>query len=199
MPTPNARNLGDRPEGLDAPRRLVHEGPVFRVQRVDYLDGADRPVRKDFIEHPGAVVVVPEDADGSLLLVRVGRLAVGRFLLEFCAGKLEPGEAAAPDRAAGRELEEEVGARAGRIEAVGRFLTSPGCSNERIHLFHATDLEFLPPRREPGEEIEVVRMSPAEVQRAIDDGRIEDGKTIAAWHLFERRILGARGSREGRS
>ena len=192
MPTPNTGNLGDRPEGIDAPRNLVHEGPVFRVQRVDYLDGFGRPVRKDFIEHPGAVVVIPEDADGTLLLVRVGRLAVGEFLLEFCAGKLEPGESESPGLAAGRELEEEIGARAEVIDAIGAFLTSPGCSDERIHLFHATRLHFQAPRREPGEEIDVVRMAPDEIRAAIDDGRIEDGKTIAAWHLFERRVLAFR-------
>ena len=172
----------DRPGGSAAPRRLVHEGPVFNVRRVDYTDAGGRAIRKDFIEHPGAVTVIPEEADGTILLVRVGRIAVGRFLLEFCAGKLEVGED--PAAAAGRELEEEVGRRAARIKPLASYLTSPGCSDERIHAFHATDLQEISTRLEPGEEIEVVRMRPDEIDAAILDGRIEDGKTMAAWHLF---------------
>ena len=102
-----ARSDDLRPTGHDAPRSLVHEGPVFRVETVEYEDLGGRRVRKDVVRHPGAVTVVPIDREGMVLLVRVGRLAIGRFLLEFCAGKLEPGED--PQDAAGRELEEEVG------------------------------------------------------------------------------------------
>lgn len=174
-----------RPTGHDAPRHEVHAGPVFRVERVDYADAAGRPVRKDLVRHPGAVTVVPIRSDGAVLLVRVGRLAVERFLLEFCAGKLEPGEA--PAIAAARELEEEVGRRAGRIEAVATYLTSPGFCDERMHAFLATELETVPTRHEPGEEIEVVAMRPAEIDAAILDGRLEDGKSIAAWHLVRAR------------
>jgi ADP-ribose pyrophosphatase len=159
---------------------------------VDYLDAGRRSVRKDFIEHPGAVTVIPEEEDGSILLVRVGRIAVDRFLLEFCAGKLEPGED--PKAAAGRELEEEVGRRAERIRPIASFLTSPGCSDEHLHVFHASGLRTIPTRLEPGEEIEVVRMRPEEIEDAMLDGRIEDGKTIAAWHLFQ---LQKRASKEG--
>lgn len=192
MPTSLGGDHPDRPGGSEAPRRLVHEGPVFKVRRVDYLDAGRRSVRKDFIEHPGAVTVIPEEEDGSILLVRVGRIAVDRFLLEFCAGKLEPGED--PKAAAGRELEEEVGRRAERIRPIASFLTSPGCSDEHLHAFHASGLRTIPTRLEPGEEIEVVRMRPEEIEDAMLDGRIEDGKTIAAWHLFQ---LQKRASKEG--
>lgn len=193
MPTSLEGDHADRPGGTEAPRRLVHEGPVFKVRRIDYLNARGEAIRKDFVEHPGAITVIPEDTDGTILLVRVGRIAVGRFLLEFCAGKLEPGED--PAAAAARELEEEVGRRAARIRPLASYLTSPGCSDERIHAFHATDLQEIPTRLEPGEEIEVVRMRPDEIEAAIREGRIEDGKTIAAWHLFLQR----RDSREGES
>lgn len=175
-----------RPTGHDALRTEVHAGPVIRVERVDYDDLAGRRVRKDVVRHPGAVTVVPIDVDGAVLMVRVGRLAVERFLLEFCAGKLEPGEA--PDAAAARELEEEVGRRAGRIEAVATYLTSPGFCDERMHAFLATDLEVVPTRHEPGEEIEVVAMRPHEIDAAILDGTLDDGKSIAAWHLVRARF-----------
>jgi ADP-ribose pyrophosphatase len=175
-----------RPTGHDAPRSLVHEGPVFRVETVEYEDLGGRRVRKDVVRHPGAVTVVPIDENGMVLLVRVGRLAIGRFLLEFCAGKLEPGED--PQDAAGRELEEEVGRRAGTIEPIGTYLTSPGFCDERMHAYLATDLEAVPRRLEAGEEIEVVAMRPAEIDLAIADGRIDDGKTITAWHLLRARL-----------
>jgi ADP-ribose pyrophosphatase len=175
-----------RPSGHDAPRRLVHEGPVFRVEVAEYRDSAGRSVRKDVVRHPGAVTVVPIEADGTILLVRVGRLAVGRFLLEFCAGKLEPGED--PRHAAGRELEEEVGRRAASIRPIGVYLTSPGFCDERMHAFLATGLEPLPRRLEPGEEIEVVAMTPTEIDAAIASGVIEDGKTITAWHLLRANV-----------
>ncbi len=175
-----------RPTGHAAARVQVHEGPVFRVEVVEYEDLTGRRVRKDVVRHPGAVTVIPIDPDGSVLMVRVGRLPVGRFLLEFCAGKLEPGED--PGHAAGRELEEEVGRRATTIEPVGTYLTSPGFCDERMHAFLATGLEPVPQRLEPGEEIEVLALRPDEIDAAIADGRIEDGKSIAAWHLLRARF-----------
>ena len=171
-----------RPLGCDVEGTIVHQGPVFSVRRIDYVDAGGAEVRKEHIVHPGAVTVVPEEADGSILMVKVGRIAVRRFLLEFCAGKLEPGEA--PEAAARRELEEEVGRTSGDCRPIGRYLTSPGCSDEWMHAFHASGLSEIPPRLEPGEEIEVVRLQPEEIDEAIRAGRIVDGKTITAWHLF---------------
>ncbi len=183
MPTPPQEELGRTPDGCAAERALVHEGPVFGVRRVDYRLQDGREVRKEFIEHPGAVTVVPEDVDGTILMVRVGRIAVKRFLLEFCAGKLEPGEQ--PMAAALRELEEEVGRRASEIRPLGGYLTSPGCSDERIHAFRASGLHEIPSRLEAGEEIEVVRLTPDQIDDSIANGEIEDGKTIAAWFLHK--------------
>ena len=144
-----------RPAGLEAHGVVCHQGEVIRVEQYQFeIDG--RQIRKDVVRHPGAITVIPIEADGAILMVEVGRLAVGRMLLEFCAGKLEPEES--PLIAAGRELEEEVGRRAGHMA--------------------------VPQRLELGEEIEVVRMTPELIDRAIFDGRIDDGKTITAWHLF---------------
>ena len=175
-----------RPGGGDADHVQVHRGPVFGIRRVDYLDALGRPVRKEYMEHPGAITVIPEEEDGTILMVRVGRIAVHRFLLEFCAGKLEPGED--PSEAAARELEEEVGRCSSEVRAIGSYLTSPGCSDERIHAFHATGLRPIPSRLEPGEEIEVVPMAPGEIDRLIASGEIDDGKTIAAWFLFRQSL-----------
>jgi ADP-ribose pyrophosphatase len=184
--TPSERPDDTPPTGVEAPRVLVHEGPVFKVETVEYQDAVGRSVRKDVVRHPGAVTVVPVDVDGAVLMVRVGRLAVGRFLLEFCAGKLEAGED--PLHAAGRELEEEVGRRASVIEPIGSYLTSPGFCDERMHAYLATGLTRVPQRLEAGEEIEIVPMRPREIDAAIADGRIEDGKSIVAWHLLRARL-----------
>ena len=83
---------------------------VFRVERVRFVDGAGREIVREVVRHPGAVTVVPVLEDGRLVTIRNWRIAVGGWLEEFCAGKLEPGEDPAP--AAARELEEETGFRA---------------------------------------------------------------------------------------
>lgn len=161
----------------------MHRSRVFDVERFRYRDAAGREISKDVVRHPGAITVIPVDADGRILMVEVGRLAVRRFLREFCAGKLEPGED--PSAAAGRELEEEIGRRAARIEPLGSYFTSPGFCDERMHAFVARDLAEVPQRLEPGEEIRVVSLEPAEIDRQIRSGEIDDGKSIAAWHLFK--------------
>jgi len=166
-------------------RSFTHTGPVFRVESLVFADAEGRRLRRDVVRHPGAVAVVAETGDGRLVLVRNRRVAVERELLEFCAGKLEPGEE--PAAAAGRELEEECGYRASRIEPLGAFFTSPGFADERMHVFLATGLEPVPRRLEPGEELEVEILDPEEFARRIADGRVEDGKSIAAFLLWRLR------------
>jgi ADP-ribose pyrophosphatase len=127
--------------------------------------------------------------DGRLVMIRNWRITVERWLDEFCAGKLEPGED--PAHAAARELEEECGFRAGAIVPVGQFLTSPGFADERMHVFEARGLVPVPRRLEEGEEIEVVLRTPGELSAMIRDGRIEDGKTIGAFAQWSLRATGA--------
>lgn len=140
---------------------------------------------KDVVRHPGAVAVIAVRGDGRLVLVRNRRVAVGRALVEFCAGKLERGED--PAAAAARELEEETGHAAGRIERIGEFFTSPGFTDELMHVFVATDLRPVPQRLEPGEEIEVVLMDRGAFEQAIASGVIVDGKTLGAYLLWRLR------------
>lgn len=168
------------PESFAQRETIVsHTGPVFRVEVLSYHDPSGRRVRRDVVRHPGAVTVVAVRDDGRLVLIRNRRVAVDRTLIEFCAGKLEPGED--PAAAARRELVEECGYRAGRIEPLGEFFTSPGFADERMRVYLATGLEAVERQLEPGEEIEVFSATPLEVEAMIRDGRIEDGKTIAAW------------------
>ena len=170
------------PQVEHAPPVVVHTGPVFRVERVQFrcADGSTRA--KDIVRHPGAVAVIAQRSDGRLVLVRNRRVAVGRQLLEFCAGKLEPGEP--PAVTAARELEEETGHAAGRIEPLGSFYTSPGFADEIMHVFLATELRPVPQRLEPGEDIEVLTLTEAELRAAMAAGEILDGKTLGAYLLW---------------
>ena len=164
---------------------LILETRRFRVirQRRTMPDG--QAITRETIEHPGAVVIVPLLDDGRLCLLRNYRLAVNATLIELPAGTMEPGEPAAVT--AKRELAEETGFNAGRIEPLAEMLMSPGILNERMHVFVATDLTTGAPAREPGEEIETLLVVWDEALAMIDDGRIQDAKTIAAILLFDRR------------
>ena len=164
---------------------VTHTGPVFLVERhsVTTTRGGESFTRiRDVVRHPGAVTVIAVRDDGMLVLVRNRRIAVGQWLVEFCAGKLERGEE--PRAAAGRELEEETGFRAGKIESLGVFYTSPGFTDELMHVFLATQLEHVGQRLEPGEELEVLELSRAELERQIGCGEITDGKTLGAYLLW---------------
>ena len=162
---------------------VTHVGPVFRVERLTFApqDGAAARTR-DVVRHPGAVAVIAVRDDGALVLVRNRRVAVDRWLVEFCAGKLERGED--PAHAAARELEEETGYRAGSIEPLGAFYTSPGFADELMHVFLATRLTAVPQSLEPGEELEVLVLSEQALRRQIAAGEILDGKTLGAYLLW---------------
>jgi ADP-ribose pyrophosphatase len=115
------------------------------------------------------------------------RLSVGRRLLEIPAGTLEPGENHA--EAALRELAEETGYRAGRVELWMQFYPSPGILTERMYLFAATDLTPGPPALEADEDIRVRLVAGDEAIDLVRRGQIEDAKTIAGllwWHMFRR-------------
>ena len=159
----------------------LHEGPVFAVERMIF-DHTDPPVIKDVVRHPGAITVIGLRDDGRIVLIRNHRVAVGETLLEFCAGKLEPGEA--PAASALRELEEETGHSAASVTPLGRFYTSPGFADELMHVFIADGLNQVQRRLEPGEEIEVVVMEVDAIKEAIRTGAMIDGKSIASFHLL---------------
>ncbi len=161
---------------------VTHSGPVFRVESTVSTDSTGRAIRRDIVRHPGAVTIIPVLSDGNVVVIRNHRVAVTERLIEFCAGKLEPNED--PAAAAARELEEECGYSAGSLRKLGMFFTSPGFTDERMHTFLASDLREVPQRLEPGEEIEVDVVSVAWIRLAIADGRIRDGKTIAAFMLW---------------
>ncbi len=148
----------------------------LEVHHVRAADG--RETTREVVRHGGSVAVLAEPEPGKILLERVWRYPVGEPLLEIPAGTLEPGED--PAECAVRELAEETGYRAARVEPMLTLYTSPGFLTEQITIFRAIHLEPGTPDREAGEEIENVLMPVEEALAAIADGRIRDGKTICA-------------------
>lgn len=162
---------------------VVFRSRRFHVERRELaVDG--RPHSWDVVVHPGAVVVLPVLDDGRVVLIRNYRVAVDAALIEAPAGCLEPGED--PADCARRELAEETGYRAERIEPLATFFTSPGVFTERMHAFVARGLTPGATALESGEQINPAEMMWDDAISAIADGRIVDAKTIVALLYFER-------------
>lgn len=154
----------------------VYQGKMInlRVDQVRLPSG--RTSSREVVEHPGSVGIIPIDKDGSAILVRQFRYAVGENLWEIPAGKLDPGES--PEDCAMRELEEETSYRAGRLERIASFYTSPGFSSEMLHLFIGTDLVPGTARPDDDENIGTYRLSREAVETMIKNGEIRDAKTL---------------------
>ena len=149
------------------------------LDTVRFPDGSTGKL--EMLRHSGASAVVPFIDDPSapdprVLLIRQFRHAADRFIWEVPAGRLDPGES--PERCAERELEEETGRRAGRIERLTTIFTTPGFTDEQIHLFAAYDLGEGRTRREADEFMELHERRWSDVMASIRMGEIDDGKTL---------------------
>jgi ADP-ribose pyrophosphatase len=156
----------------------VYRGKILHVNRdkVELPGGVIADL--EIIRHPGAAAVLPIHADRTVTLIRQYRYAADGFILEVPAGKLDPGES--PESCALREVVEEAGVSAAHLHALGWIFTTPGFTDEKIHLFAATGLTSAPQALEEDEIIEVVRMSFAEALRLAADGSIRDAKSLCA-------------------
>mgnify|MGYP002622909929 FL=1 len=156
----------------------------FSVVRRSFTAPDGRAVQREMVEHPGAVAVIALLPDDRVCLIRNQRRGVGKTLVELPAGTLEPGEV--PEACAARELAEETGYRAGKIEPLYAFWMSPGILTERMHLFLATELESGPQHLEADEQIETTLVTWEEALAMTADGRIEDAKTLVGLLLYDR-------------
>jgi ADP-ribose pyrophosphatase len=138
-----------------------------------------RTVVRQVVQHPGAMVIIPQLEDSRLVLIAPYRFAVGATLLEFPAGTLEAGEA--PLECARRELIEETGYRAEHWRALGIMYPSPGYCDETQYLFVASGLLPDQAAGDDDEILEVKELTVREVERAIGDGTLVDAKSIAAY------------------
>ncbi len=150
-----------------------------RLDRVLLPDGQEST--REVVDHPGAVAVVPITDDGRVILVRQYRYPVEEILLEIPAGKLDPGEN--PDDCAWRELEEETGFVAGRLEKLTSFFTAPGFTNEIIHLYVARELVKAKQKLDGDEFIDVHLYSAVQLKQLIATGGVKDAKTLIGLFL----------------
>lgn len=163
---------------------VTHQGTLFTVEVLHFRDESGQYTR-EVVRHPGAVLVLPVLGDGRIVLIRNFRVAVDQRLWELPAGKLEPDES--PETAAGRELVEETGYKAGRLDKLASFYTSPGFADELMHAYVAEDLTVVQRDLQPGEDIEVQEVQADEALAMVMDGRIVDGKTVASLLLWARK------------
>lgn len=169
--------------------RLVHQGHVISLAVGTFTSPEGSTFERDVVHHPGAVSIVPLLDDGRVVLVRQYRAALDAQLLEIPAGKRDVADEP-PEVTAARELEEEVGLRAGRLELLAEFHNSPGFSDEHSFTFLATGLtEVAHDRQGPEEQhLTIERVSIDDVPDLIADGRLTDAKTIIGLLLALRRL-----------
>src|SRR5262245_52925302 len=161
---------------MSEPSELLLTTSKFRVVRETITTSRGKQKTREIIRHPGACVIVPLLDDGRVCLIRNWRIAVGKTLIELPAGTLEPPEP--PHITAERELIEETGYRAAKIEFLHAFYLSPGILDEKMHLYLATGLTAGQTAREEGEEIENLLVPWDQAVRMVFDGQIQDAKTI---------------------
>ena len=165
--------------------RVVYQGRSFSMQIEEAQLPDGRTVELDVLRHPGASAVVPFESNDTVLLIRQHRHCAGGMIWEVPAGKLD-GDT--PEVCAAKELEEEAGRRPGRLEKLGCIWTTPGFTDEVIHLFAAFDLEEVPPRPEDDEIIEVVPTPLARALEMIWSGELRDAKSALALVHAARRL-----------
>lgn len=161
----------------------IYEGRIINLRRDKVRLPNGKEASREVVEHPGAVAVVPVLPDGRIILVRQFRHPVGQILLEIPAGKLDAGED--PDDCALRELEEETGHRAGRLERKASVFTGPGFTDEVIHIYIAEDLRKTALNPDEDEFLEVDAYAPEDIRQMIRDGLIRDSKTLAGLYLLQ--------------
>jgi ADP-ribose pyrophosphatase len=163
-----------KPETLST--ETIYKGKVFDI-RIDEIREGDVEYKREIVVHKGSAVIIPVFDDGTVALVRQYRHAAGKHLLEICAGTLNAGED--PELGAARELEEEIGVTAAKIEKLTEFYVSPGFLTEKMFVFLATELSETQQKLEEDELLTIERHSFPVLFEMIRNGKIEDAKSIA--------------------
>lgn len=163
----------------------IFEGRVFSVT-VDTVSEGEVTYQREVVHHHGSAVIIPVFDDGTVSLVRQYRHPAVRYLLEAPAGTLANGER--PEIGAARELQEELGLVAARLEKLSEFFVSPGFCEEKMWVYLATELSEGQQLLEDDEILEVVRLPIADALEMITSGEIQDAKTIIGLMLVAPRV-----------
>lgn len=163
----------------------VFRGRVFNVTRDEVRERADETFVREIVTHPGSACILPLFSDDTIALVRQYRHPAREFLLEIPAGGRAAGEP--PEVCAHRELEEEIGVVAARMELLAEFYPSPGFLAEKMWVYLATDLRESKQNLDHDEEVEIIRLTVAEAIAMIARGEIKDAKTIIALLMLAKR------------
>jgi ADP-ribose pyrophosphatase len=167
----------------------VFDGELLHVKRdtVRLPDGAT--ATREYIDHPGAVMIIPRLPDGKLIMERQFRYPLARIFIEFPAGKIDPGEDAAA--AAVRELREETGYTAGEWSHIGTLHPLITYSTERIEIYTANALTFVGATLDAGEFVEIITPTLDQALAWIDTGELTDAKTMLGLLMLARRKAAA--------
>jgi ADP-ribose pyrophosphatase len=176
---------------------LLYQGRVFGVRQDVVVEPGGIRATRDVVRHTGSVVLLPLFPDGTILLVRQYRHAVGQFLWELVAGRIEPGEP--PLTAARRELLEETGYTARRLRKLLDVFPTPGFVNERMLVYLATGLRAGPAQPESDERITARRFSLAALDSMMRRGALRDAKSIAGILYYARFVHALRRRAASRS
>ncbi len=163
----------------------IHQGKVFDLVSATIRENG-KEYDREIIRHVGSAVIVPVFEDNSVGLVRQYRHAAGEYLLELPAGTLEKGET--PMQTAFREVEEEIGFKASKMEQLTKFYVSPGFLDEIMHVFLATGLSETEQNLDEDEVLTVVRITFPEAYSKIASGEIRDAKTMVGLILAGKRF-----------
>ncbi len=156
----------------------VYRGNFFELRRDRVRLPGDRQASREYIVHPGAVMVVPIADDGRLVMERQYRYPVRRVMLEFPAGKLDAGETS--QACAARELAEETGYRASQWARAGVLHNAISYSTEGIDIWFARGLVPGPTRLDEGELLDVCLVETADLEAQVREGTVTDAKTLVA-------------------
>ncbi|MEQ6207291.1 NUDIX hydrolase [Enterococcus mundtii] len=168
-------------------RKEIYHGAIIDVA-VDDVRLPDGNIgKRELVFHPGGVGIIAFDEKDRLLLVKQFRKPLEKVILEIPAGKIDPGEKQAPEITAARELEEETGYRAERLDHLTSMYLSPGFANEFLRIYHAVNIEKVeqPLAQDEDEVLELYALTLAEAKQAMSDQVICDAKTIYAIQYWE--------------
>lgn len=159
-------------------REEIYRGKVIKVVKDEVrLDDGSKTIREIVLHNGGVCIALKDLSDNKYFMVKQYRYALGKDMLEFCAGKIEKGED--PDAAVLREVVEEVGSSAKSLRRLGSISPTCGYSSEIIHLYYGEKKDTLSQHLDVDERIDVYKYSFKEIKEMIHNGIIDDGKTIA--------------------